>query len=359
MPATSAGGATWSPWIRAEIYDGEVFDARRIIDGWCSCEYDASRWDNALPVPIDRALLTARRSLPVRTHERFRPIAVLTTPRGETVLDFGQNLAGFLSFETDAPENTELWFQFGEALDRDGNFYRDNMRTALAEIRYICDGKRRHYRPEFSFFGFRYVRVEGWPGAIDPDAFASEAVYSDMRPTGRFECSDERVNKLFQNSQWSQKSNFVDNPTDCPQRDERLGWTGDAQVYCATASMNMQTDAFFRKYLYDLAIEQRKDDFVPVVVPNILRRTGIWQLPITGWGDAATIIPWTLYTYYGDMAVLEAQYPSMKAWVDFMRKSDTKGVDRYYAFSLGDWLAQAPFCGLPAGPMVLLIDRAA
>ena len=332
--------ATWSPWIRAEIYDGEVFDARRIIDGWCSCEYDASRWDNALPVPIDRALLTARRSLPVRTHERFRPIAVLTTPRGETVLDFGQNLAGFLSFETDAPENTELWFQFGEALDRDGNFYRDNMRTALAEIRYICDGKRRHYRPEFSFFGFRYVRVEGWPGAIDPDAFASEAVYSDMRPTGRFECSDERVNKLFQNSQWSQKSNFVDNPTDCPQRDERLGWTGDAQVYCATASMNMQTDAFFRKYLYDLAIEQRKDDFVPVVVPNILRRTGIWQLPIAGWGDAATIIPWTLYTYYGDMAVLEAQYPSMKAWVDFMRKSDTKGVDRYYAFSLGDWLAQ-------------------
>ena len=332
--------AALSPWRRAEIYDGEVFDARGIIDDWCRPEYDAFGWDSALPAQIDMALLTARRSLPVRLHERLKPVRLLTTPKGEAVLDFGQNMAGLLAFETDAPEGTELWFQFGEALDRDGNFYRDNMRTALAEIRYTCDGRRRTYRPQFSFFGFRYVRVEGWPGTIDPDAFTAEAIYSDMRPTGRFECSDARVNRLFENSRWSQKSNFVDNPTDCPQRDERLGWTGDAQVFCATACMNMRTDAFFRKYLYDLAIEQRKDGYVPVVVPNILRETGIWQLPITGWGDAATVIPWTLYLHYADRAVLEAQYPSMKAWVDFMRRSDTRHVDRYYLFSLGDWLAQ-------------------
>lgn len=332
--------ASRSPYLRAEVYDGEVFDARLERDGWCSPETDASGWAHACAVPIDMGLLRARRSLPVRLHERLKPAAVLHTPKGETVLDFGQNCAALLSFEPDAPAGTELWLQFGEALDRDGNFYRDNMRTALAEIRYICDGQKRIYRPEFSFFGFRYVRLTRWPGEPDPAAFTSEAIYSDMPRTGYFRCSDERVNRLYENSLWSQKSNFVDNPTDCPQRDERMGWTGDAQVFCCTASMHMQTDAFFRKYLCDLAIEQKKDDYVPVVVPNILRKTGIWQLPITAWGDAATVIPWTLYTHYGDKAVLEAQYPSMKAWVDFMRRMDEKGEDRYTVFSLGDWLAQ-------------------
>ena len=332
--------ASASPWLRAEIYDGEVFDARRIVDGWCTADCDDSGWDGACRVDIDMALLQARRSVPVKLHERLKPVAVLNTPAGETVLDFGQNMAGLLAFETDAPEGTELLFQFGEALDRDGNFYRDNMRTALAEIRYICDGKARFYRPGFTFFGFRYVRVTGWPGEPDPRAFTAEAIYSDMRPTGRFECSDARVNRLFENGVWGQKSNFVDLPTDCPQRDERMGWTGDAQVFCRTASMNMNTAAFFRKYLYDLAVEQAKDGYVPVTVPNYLRKTGIWQLPVTGWGDAATIIPWTMYVYYGDVAVLEAQYPSMKAWVDYMTKCDTLGVDRYYGFHLGDWLAQ-------------------
>ncbi|MGX8704939.1 MAG: family 78 glycoside hydrolase catalytic domain, partial [bacterium] len=259
-----------SPYLRAEIYDGEVFDARRDIDRWCDPGYDTAHWDQATPVDIDMKLLTARKSLPVKLHERLKPIAVLHTPAGETVLDFGQNCAALLSFTTDAPVHTELWFQFGEALDRDGNFYRDNMRTALAEIKYICDGQKRFYRPEFTFFGFRYVKITGWPGEIDPDNFTAEAIYSDMPRTGCFECSDSRINRLYENSLWSQKSNFVDNPTDCPQRDERLGWTGDAQVFCCTASMHMRTDAFFRKYLYDLAIEQAKDDYVPVVVPNIL-----------------------------------------------------------------------------------------
>ncbi len=332
--------ASQSPWVRAEIYDGEVFDARRIIDGWCDPEHDDSAWESACAVDIDMDLLTARMSVPVRLHERFKPVEVLTTPAGERVLDFGQNLAGLFSFEVDAPADTELWFQFGEALDRGGNFYRANMRTALAELRYICDGKRRFYRPSFTFFGFRYVKVTGWPGKLRAENFTSEAIYSDMPVIGGFECSDPRVNKLFDNSLWSQKSNFVDNPTDCPQRDERLGWTGDAQVICCTASMNMQTDAFFRKYLHDLSIEQKKDGYVPCVVPNILRKTGIWQLPITGWGDAAIIIPWTMYMQYGDRAILETQYDSMKAWVDFITSQDTLGVDRYYGFHLGDWLAQ-------------------
>lgn len=332
--------ATASPFLRAEIYDGEVYDARMQDDAWCQPQTDCSTWDDAEPVNIDGRLLTARKSLPVRIHERRPALWVIHTPAGETVLDFGQNCAGWVCFETGAPAGTEILLQYGEALDQDGNFYRDNMRTALAELRYIADGKRRTYRPSFTFYGFRYVKVTGWPGEVRGESFVSEALYSDMPETGSFTCSDARVNKLFENSLWSQKSNFVDLPTDCPQRDERMGWTGDAQVFCRTACMNMQTDAFFRKYLYDLAIEQAKDGFVPVTVPNYLRKTGVWQLPIAGWGDAATIIPWTLYVYYGDKAVLESQYPSMKAWVDFIHGCDRLGVDRYYGFHLGDWLAQ-------------------
>lgn len=332
--------AAASPYLRTEIYDGVVFDARMIQENWCEPEFDTSDWDRVSLVAMREGLLQARRGVPVKLHEMFRPQRVIHTPADECVLDFGQNLAGILAFETDAPAGTELLFQFGEALDQHGNFYRDNMRTALAEIRYTADGEKRYFCPEFTFFGYRYVKVSGWPGEIRPECFESRAIYSDMRATGCFTCSDERVNRLIQNSIWSQKSNFVDIPTDCPQRDERMGWTGDAQVFCRTASMHMDTAAFFRKYLYDLAVEQAKDGYVPVTVPNYLRKTGIWQLPITGWADAATIIPWTMYVHFADKAVLEAQYSSMKAWVEYMRRSDTLGVDRYYGFHLGDWLAQ-------------------
>ena len=342
--AVFATDDTWrachSPWLRTEVYDGVVYDARREIEGWCTPACDDAGWDRALPVDMDMGLLTARLSPPIRLHERLKPVRVIHTPAGETVLDFGQNCAALLTFVTEAPAGTELWFQFGEALTREGNFYRENMRTALAEMRYICDGKRRTFTPEFTFFGFRYVKVTGWPGEVNPEDFEMRAIYSDMRRTGAFECSDERVNKLYENSVWSQKSNFVDVPTDCPQRDERLGWTGDAQVFCPTACMHMDSDAFFRKFLHDLAQEQAKDGFVPVVVPNILRKTGIWQLPITGWGDAATIIPWTLYLHYGDLQVLRIQYPSMKAWVEYLRRQDEAQLHRLTFFSLGDWLAQ-------------------
>lgn len=336
----AAWRASESPFLRAEIYDGEVYDARLEQEGFSIGRFDDSAWAAASLVSIDKALLTARRSVPVIVTERIAPPALIHTPAGETVLDFGQNFAGWVRFATEAPAGTEIWLQFGEALDRDGNFYRENMRTALAELRYIAGGRRREYAPTFTFFGFRYVKVSGWPGALDPADFTGEVVHSGMERTGWFECSDARVNRLYENALWGQRSNFVDVPTDCPQRDERMGWTGDAQVFAATACLNMQADAFYRKYLYDLALEQHMAGYVPVVVPNILAGSGLWELTTTGWGDAATIIPWTLYLYYGDVAVLEAQYESMKDWVDYMQAQDTLGVDRYYGFHLGDWLAQ-------------------
>lgn len=324
-----------SPCLRAEIYDGEVFDARLFDPDWCRKTGAEGR---AVKVDINKALLQARRSLPVRVMHTLPVVRKLTTPAGEQVLDFGQNMAGRIRVTIDAPEGQEVLFQFGEMLDEKGNFYRDNMRTALAELRYISDGTPREYAPNFTFFGFRYVRVTGWD--IPEGAIVAEAIYSAMETTGRFECSDERVNQLFRNALWSQRGNFVDIPTDCPQRDERMGWTGDAQVFCPTACMNMETAAFYRKYLYDLRLEQKKVGYVPLVVPYILYGSGAWECASAAWSDAATLMPWDVYLYYGDRSILEEQYESMKAWVDYITAQDTAGNDLFEGYHLGDWLAQ-------------------
>lgn len=175
---------------------------------------------------------------------------------------------------------------------------------------------------------------------VDPECFTMEVLYSAMEQTGQFSCSDPMVNRLFLNALWGQKSNFVDNPTDCPQRDERMGWTGDAQVFAPTACLNMNAQQFFHKYLYDLACEQKKTGFVPVTVPNILFKTNMWGIPTTGWSDAAVLIPWTLYLHYGDLDILAQQYESMTAWVDYMTAQDKDGTHLYGGFHLGDWLAQ-------------------
>ena len=335
--------ASWkvskSPFLRTEIYDGEVFDARAYDRAWCAPETDCSDWENAFLVPLGKERLHARLSVPVIAHEARPAVEKIVTPLGEQVLDFGQNAAGFIRLRAHAPAGTEILLQFGEALDNKGNFYRDNMRTALAEMRYICDGGDAVYEPYFTFFCFRYCRVSGLDN-VDPADFEQVVLHSEMERTGSFECSDPRVNRLFLNALWGQRSNFVDTPTDCPQRDERMGWTGDAQVFCPTAVMNADCDAFYRKYLYDLAVEQKREGFVPVVIPFILRGTGHWELPTTGWGDAATLMPWYLYLYYGDRAILENQYESMKAWVEYIRSQDTEGKNLYGGFHIGDWVAQ-------------------
>ncbi|MDO4547707.1 MAG: family 78 glycoside hydrolase catalytic domain [Clostridia bacterium] len=330
--------ATKSPFLRTEIYDGEIFDAQAYDRAWSRPSTDVSGWDKAIVVPIDKKLLHARLSVPVVAYES-RPAKLIITPKKEKVLDFGQNAAGFVRFKTRAKAGTRIHLQFGEELNRNGNFYRDNMRTALAENIYICDGREAVYEPYFTFFGFRYCKVSGLD-EIDAEDFEQVIIHSKMDLTGSFSCSDERVNRLFLNALWSQRSNFVDVPTDCPQRDERMGWTGDAQVFCATAVMNADCDAFYRKFLYDLAFEQEKMGFVPVVVPFILKNTGFWEIPTTGWGDAATIMPWAMYVYYGDRAILERQYDSMKSWVEYMRSKDIDGKNLYGGFHIGDWVAQ-------------------
>lgn len=328
---------TWkaypSPILESDIFDGEIYDAR--------ISRDLSSLDKTVgvrPIDIDKKLLQARRSLPVRITEEIKPIALIQTPAGETVLDMGQNMVGWLRFKTNAPAGTKIYLQFGEIL-QDGNFFRDNLRTAKAEYTYIADGCETSVEPFFTFYGFRYVKISGWVGEISLNDFTGCVVYSDMDIIGEIETSNEKVNQLIQNVMWGQKGNFLDIPTDCPQRDERLGWTGDIQVFSGTACFNMDVASFLAKYAYDLDKEQAKlNGMVPHIVPMVNLSKG----GSAAWGDVATILPWTLYEFYGDISILEDQFESMRSWVDYIQAIDeASGGKRLWTEGthFGDWLS--------------------
>lgn len=323
---------TWkarkSKVLDSNIYDGEVYDAT----------FNEVTTYEVKAVDLGLNKLKARLSLPVKIKERLKPIEVITTPAGETVLDLGQNMVGWIEFKTKAPKGSEIILEYGELL-QEGNFYRDNLRTAKAEFKYIANGEEAVVRPQFTFYGFRYVKVSGWHGQVNADDFTGCVLYSDMEVTGHIETSNPLVNRLFLNALWGQKGNFLDTPTDCPQRDERMGWTGDAQVFSGTASFNMDTFAFFSKYGYDLGCEQEhREGMVPMVVPA----ANVGGGGSSAWGDAATIIPWNVYLQYGDKKILEQQFESMKGWVDYIKKADdNSGSKRLWTtgFHFGDWLA--------------------
>lgn len=321
-----------SPVIESDIFDGETYDAR--IPKTVSPEKSSP----VRLIDIDTSLLEARWSLPVCINQELQPVALLHTPAGETVLDMGQNMTGWVRFRTSAPAGTTIHLQFGEVM-QDGNFFRDNLRTAKAEHIYIADGTDAVVTPYFTFFGFQYVKVSSWVGPLNLDDFTGCVVYSQMDTTGEVETSNPRVNQLFQNALWSQKGNFLDIPTDCPQRDERLGWTGDIQVFSGTACFNMDSAAFLGKFAYDLGKEQAK---LGGMVPHIAPMVNLFKGGSTAWGDVATILPWTLYEFYGDSAILEAQFDSMRGWVDYIRRvDDASGGRRLWTEGehFGDWLA--------------------
>jgi len=343
--------------LDSSIYDGEVQDATRKLADWSSPSYDREAWSAVRPIDIDYSLLEARRSIPVRIKEKLKPIKVIHTPKGETVLDLGQNMVGWISFINRAPKGSKIFLQYGEEM-QDGCFYRENFRSAKAEFTYISDGQVVEVQPYFTFYGFRYVKVEGWPGEVSIEDFVGCVVYSDLEQTGTIETSNPLVNRLILNALWGQKGNFLDVPTDCPQRDERMGWTGDAQMFSGTACFNMDSNAFFHKYLYDLAQEQMAlDGIVPHVVPSFSMSKKDENNFLSGgssaWSEAATVIPWNLYVHYGDKAILEQQFDSMKAYVDYIRKQDDGGRLWNTGFHFGDWLALdgksefEPFGGTP------------
>lgn len=315
----------------SDLYDGEVLN-HLLWDG---------KKNDFKPVEIlkkDMKLLVERDSVGVRAHETMKVQEIIRTPKGDTVLDFGQNFAGYVSFCANFKAGTKIVLDFGEIL-QDGEFYNDNYRTAKAQYVYVSDGRKEIVRPHFTFYGFRYVRVTGWEGEISADVIEAKALYSQLDVTGNITTSNEKINRLFLNCMWGQKSNFIDIPTDCPQRDERLGWTGDAQLFTPTASFNMDTRAFYAKFLEDLHIEQKKwGGAVANYIPNysnVLTYSSVW-------GDSAVFIPTTLYKYYGDKEQLRRNYTMMKMWVDFITsKCEENGNPYLYNFGMqfGDWLA--------------------
>ncbi|MEH7097692.1 alpha-L-rhamnosidase [Neobacillus vireti] len=315
----------------SDIYDGEIFN-RLLWDGKSNPEKQVRILN------LDKNKLISRYSLPVIEKEEIFVQEIIYTPAGETVLDMGQNFAGFIQFQNRFPRGTKLIFDFGEIL-QNGNFYNDNYRSAKSQFIYISDGTEEVVRPHFTFFGFRYVRVTGWIGKLTEKDIVGKVIYSDLDQVGSIHTSDEKINRLFLNCLWGQKSNFIDFPTDCPQRDERLAWTGDAQVFAGTASYNMDTRAFYNKFLHDLRVEQTKHNgIVPGFIP-------VFGKPIacSVWGDIGTFLPIVLFNHYGDKDVLEQHFPMMKDWVDYITREDLKRGQKYlydFGSQIGDWLAQ-------------------
>ncbi len=309
----------------SELYMGEVIDAgfKTVMEG------------NAVPFDHPTDILVAQQNEPVRITQRLQPEKRFVTPKGEVVFDFGQNLVGVIEARLHFPAGTRVTLRHAEVLDKDGNFYTENLRAAKATDTFICSGGEDVFLPAFTFHGFRYLQVEGLGDAPDPAWFTACVMHSDMPQTGSFECSHAKVNRLWQNIQWGMRGNFVDVPTDCPQRDERMGWTGDAQVFASTAVYCRNTALFFGKWLRDLASEQTVEHGVPHVVPNILGDSD----GAAAWSDAATIIPWEVYRAYGDKRILQRQYQSMKGWVDFI--TSRAGESRLWqsGHQYADWLA--------------------
>jgi alpha-L-rhamnosidase len=326
-----------------DIYNGEIYDANKKLTGWNKLGYDDRNWQNVITANYSVPLV-AGESVPIRKIQEIKPVKIFRTPNGSLVADMGQNMVGWVRLKVTGPKGTMVRIRHAEVLDKYGEFYTENLRSAKCEIQYTLAGTGEElYEPRFTFMGFRFIEVTGFPGILTPDNITGVVVHSDMQPTGFFECSNPLLNQLQHNIIWGQKGNFVDVPTDCPQRDERLGWTGDAQAFSRTAAFNFYVAPFFTKWLKDVALDQKQGGEVPDVIPDVLNRQNARAAqPSAGWGDAAVIVPWTMYIVYGDKKLLETQYPGMKAWVEYIRKNagDTyiwKGGSKY-----GDWLFYHP-----------------
>lgn len=322
------------PVKASDIYNGETYDAR-LEKNAAVQNLNSGDWQQVKVVTFNMNNLVAPLGPTVSKHERFAPIKVIKTPAGETVIDFGQNLVGWVQLKIKGKAGDTVTVNHAEVLDKAGNFYTENLRDARQENKYILTGTKIDVlEPHFTFQGFRYIKITGYKGKLDSTTVNAFAIYSDMAPTGKFSTSNPLLNQLQSNIQWGQKGNFVDVPTDCPQRDERLGWTGDAQVFFKTAAYNMDVASFFDKWLHDLKADQHPTGNIPVVIPDV---RAVKNAGSAGWGDVATIIPWDFYKAYGDKELLSRQYNSMKAWVEYVRsisKNNLWNSGPHY----GDWL---------------------
>lgn len=311
----------------SEIYDGEICDATTLM-----------RYLNAVEAFAGPSeTLVSQEGEEIIEQERFPVAQIITTPIGETVIDFGQEITGYVEITINAQAGETVRISHAEVLDKHGNFYNANYRKAKADYIYICKDGNQTYHPKLTFYGFRYIRIDefpGGPGCVKPENFTAIAVYSDLKRTGTLNSSNPLLNQFLSNVIWGQKGNFLDIPTDCPQRDERLGWTGDAQIFAKAAALNFDVEKFFSKWLADMRAEQKKNGFVPHIIPDI------WDdnMMSSGWGDAATICPWELYMAYGNPDILRKQFACMCKYVDYITAHTEVEYLWIGGFHFGDWL---------------------
>jgi alpha-L-rhamnosidase len=335
---------TTGPLTRAGLYKGETVDFRRELPGWSQASFDDAAWTPVEVGSLDVGRLVAPTGPPVRRTQAVPVREISTSPTGKTLVDFGQNLVGRIRFALpDGPAGTEITVRHAEVLEH-GELGTRPLRAADATDVIVLDGKGpRTWEPRFTFHGFRYAEVTGWPGELTADALEAVVVHTDLRRTGTFTCSDPDVTRLHENVVWGMRGNFLDVPTDCPQRDERLGWTGDLQVFAPTASFLYDTTGMLRSWLTDLAVEQLEDHggVVPMYVPFV-ELLPFPQQPDVGWGDAAVVVPWVLYQRTGDLGLLAEQWASMTTWIDVFARRAGDDLDfPEGGFSFGDWLDTA------------------
>lgn len=328
--------ATDSTWLAkkdkirfAELYDGESVDMTYSDKGMYATELEH-----------DKSIIVKQQGELVCEQEIIEPLAIFTAPNGQTLVDFGQNLTGYFEIELEASCGDKVSLSVCEELDKNGNFYNENYRDAKARFDYICKQGHNKYKPRLAFWGFRYIRIEAFPTKVTKENIHAIVVHSDIKRTGYLHSSSKLLNQLFSNIIWGQKGNFLDIPTDCPQRDERQGWTGDATVFCKAASYNFDVEKFFLKWLTDLRLDQG----VRGNIPNIIPQTNCWDWSTTEntgavWGDSATIIPYQMYMTYGNKEFLSKQYGSMLKYLRYIANSTTTRYLWTGCEQFGDWLA--------------------
>jgi alpha-L-rhamnosidase len=334
------------PILQADLLQGQHVDARLDLGAWTTAAYDDSKWQPVQTFPKAEGKLVAQNSPPVRVTEEIHPIAEPKTihrwPANDHIFDLGQNMVGWVRLRVKGPAGTTIRIRFGEVLDDKGNLYTENLRSAQQTDFYTLRGgdEVEVFEPRLTFHGFRYVEVRGYPGDPKQDDLVGVVVHSDYPATGTFECSNPLINQLQHNIWWGWRGNSVDVPTDCPQRDERLGWTGDAQVFVRTAAYLAQVETFFEKYQQDLEDSQNEKGSIPPIAPDTSVVGGDGG---PAWADAFVICPWTLYLCYGDKAVLERHYDSMKAFIGYLQSISRDYIRSYQGYEgfagFGDWLS--------------------
>ncbi len=341
-----------SPIVYNGIYNGETYDARLELPGWNEPGFDDSGWNPVQLTDDGYGRLVAQQAEPVRAVQEIKPVSVTEPQPGVFVFDMGQNFTGWARLKVSGPAGTTVKLRFGEVLNPDGTVYFENYRRAKATDTYILKGEGTEvWEPTFTFRGYRYVQVTGYPGKPGKDALTGVVVHSDLRFIGEFACSEDLINRIHHNVVWGLKSNFLSIPTDCPQRDERLGWTGDAQIIAPTACYNMHTARFFSKWLRDLASSQDEEGAVRDVAPAAV----VGENPASpAWGDAIVIVPWVLYEMYGETRIIEEIYPNMVRWFEYMERNSRGYL--YEREGYGDWVAVVPSPKKPIGAAYFYLD---